>query len=137
MERNYITVTLCEPKITIHDRMDLFFKLHQHFGNFKPYNSFRVLSDKIASVYFIRKIYLYFSIGNGRQHREPALCQYCIGTLSGCTKKVGLYTDSWPKFCGHRTSKYVATLPCNLSLIACFADSSVSQGIVCKVQWDF
>jgi len=26
--------------------------------------------------------------------------------------------------------KYVATLPCNLSLIACFADSNVSQGSV-------
>jgi len=37
-------------------------------------NSFRVLFDKIASVYFIWKIYLYFSIGNG-QPREPALCQ--------------------------------------------------------------
>ena len=37
-------------------------------------NSFRVVFDKIASVYFIWKIYLYFSIGNG-QPREPALCQ--------------------------------------------------------------
>jgi len=33
-----------------------------------------VLFDKIASVYFIRKIYFYFSIGNG-QPREPALRQ--------------------------------------------------------------
>ena len=33
-----------------------------------------VLFDKIASVYFIWRIYLYFSIGNG-QPREPALCQ--------------------------------------------------------------
>ena len=40
------------------------------------HNSLRVLFDKIASVYFIWKIYLslYFSIGNG-QPREPALCQ--------------------------------------------------------------
>jgi len=38
------------------------------------HNSCRVLFDKIASVYFIRKIYLYFSIGNG-QPMEPALCQ--------------------------------------------------------------
>jgi len=44
------------------------------------HNSFRVLFDKIASVYFVysvyfmRKIYPYFSIGNGRP-REPALCQ--------------------------------------------------------------
>jgi len=26
--------------------------------------------------------------------------------------------------------KYVATLPCNLSLMACFADTNVSQGSV-------
>ena len=37
-------------------------------------HSFRVLFDKIASIYFIRKIYLYSSIGND-QPREPALCQ--------------------------------------------------------------
>ena len=37
-------------------------------------NSFRVVFDKIASVYFIWKIYLYSNIGNG-QHSEPALCQ--------------------------------------------------------------
>jgi len=30
------------------------------------HNSFRVLFHKIAYVYFIRKIYLYFSIGNGQ-----------------------------------------------------------------------
>jgi len=28
--------------------------------------------------------------------------------------------------------KYVATLPCNLSLIACFADINVSQGSVVR-----
>jgi len=38
------------------------------------HNRFRVLCDKIASAYFIWKIYLYFNIGNG-QPREPALCQ--------------------------------------------------------------
>ena len=38
------------------------------------HNSFRVLFDKIVSVYFIWKIYLYFSIENG-QPRKPALCQ--------------------------------------------------------------
>jgi len=38
------------------------------------HNSFRVPFDKIAFVYFIWKIYLYFSIGNG-EPREPALCQ--------------------------------------------------------------
>jgi len=39
------------------------------------HNSFRVLFDKVASVYFVWKVYLYFSIGNGRQPRKPALCQ--------------------------------------------------------------
>ena len=40
------------------------------------HNSFRVLFDKIAYVYFIRKKYFYldFSTGNG-QPGEPALCQ--------------------------------------------------------------
>ena len=37
-------------------------------------NCFRVLFDKIASIYFIRKIYLRFINGND-QPREPALCQ--------------------------------------------------------------
>ena len=38
------------------------------------HNSFRVLFDKIDSVYFISKIYLYFNVGKG-QPSEPALCQ--------------------------------------------------------------
>jgi len=38
-------------------------------------NGFRVLFEKkTASVYFVSKMCLYFSIGNG-QPREPALCQ--------------------------------------------------------------
>ena len=39
-------------------------------------NSYRVLFDKIVSVYFIWNISLYFSTGNG-QPREPALCGPC------------------------------------------------------------
>ena len=38
------------------------------------HSSFRVLLDKIASVYFSSKMYLYFSNGTG-QPREPAVCQ--------------------------------------------------------------
>ena len=65
------------------------------------HNSFPVLFDKIASVYFIWKINWYFSIGSG-QTREPALCQlyrrtfvpYCMfhsraylkNCTSNCTK---------------------------------------------------
>ena len=44
------------------------------------HNSFRVLFDKIASVYFIGKVYFYFCNGNaspGNQH-----CANCIITLS-------------------------------------------------------
>ena len=34
--------------------------------------------------------------------------------------------------------KYVATLPCDLPLMACFADINVSQSNsnICKVRWD-
>ena len=39
------------------------------------HNSFQVHCDKTASIYFIREIYIYFSIGNG-QPIEPALCLY-------------------------------------------------------------
>ena len=39
-----------------------------------------MLFDKIASVYFIRKVYSYFSTGNG-QPREPALCQLYRHTI--------------------------------------------------------
>ena len=57
------------------------------------HNSFRVLFDKIASAYFIWKMYLYFSIGNG-QVREPALCQLYIGTLAfSVARNVAIDTD--------------------------------------------
>ena len=45
------------------------------------------LFDKIASVYFIGKIYLYFSIGNGKP-REPALCQLYRHTFVPDTKSL-------------------------------------------------
>ena len=48
--------------------------MYIHGNNETDKTSFPVLFDKIASVYFIRKIYLYFSVGNG-QPEEPALCQ--------------------------------------------------------------
>jgi len=42
------------------------------------HSSFRLLLDKIASVYFISKIHLYFETASpGYQH-----CANCIGTLS-------------------------------------------------------
>ena len=62
------------PKIIINNTMNLFFKSAINILVVSNHNSFRALFDKIASVYFIWKIYLYFSIGNC-QPRKPALCQ--------------------------------------------------------------
>jgi len=56
------------------------FKLQSAFFLISNHDSFRVLFDKIASVYFIRELHLCFSIGNG-QSREPALCQLYRHTL--------------------------------------------------------
>jgi len=49
------------------------------------HNSFRALFDKIASVgyFYLKKIYLYFSIENG-QPREPALCQLYRHSFIAC-----------------------------------------------------
>jgi len=60
------------PKIIINDTISLFFR--PAILVISNHNIFRVLFDKIATVYLIWKIYLYFSIGND-QPREPALCQ--------------------------------------------------------------
>jgi len=61
---------------------NFFLKLQSAFLVISNHNSFRVLFGKIASVYFIWKIYvgLYFSIGMaGPGNRN---CANCIGTLS-------------------------------------------------------
>ena len=61
------------PKIKINDNINLF--LTAISSLLISYdNSFRLLFDKIASEYFIWKIYLYFYAGNGHP-RERALCQ--------------------------------------------------------------
>jgi len=62
------------PKSMINSTINNFFNCNQRTLVISNRNSFRVLSDKIASVYFIWKICLYFCTGNG-QPREPALCQ--------------------------------------------------------------
>ena len=61
-------------KIVINDTMNLFYRTAISILLISNHNSQWVLFDKIASEYFIWKIYLYFSIGNG-QPREPALYQ--------------------------------------------------------------
>ena len=63
----------CVPKIILNNTTNLFLTAIT-ISVISNHNSFRVLFDEIACVYFIWKIYLYFSIGNG-QRREPALCQ--------------------------------------------------------------
>jgi len=56
------------------------------------HNSFRVLFDKLLSyILFEKKIYLYFSIGNG-QPRDPALCD-CIGTLLSPYRHLRFFCD--------------------------------------------
>jgi len=64
--------------------INLFLNCNQHYG-FSNHNSFRVLFDrpKLASVHFIWKICLYYSIRNG-QPREPALCQLYRHTFVSC-----------------------------------------------------
>ena len=62
------------PKIVTNDTINLFLKTAISILLISNRNSFRVSFGKIASVYFILKMYLYFSNGNG-QPREPALCQ--------------------------------------------------------------
>jgi len=75
------------PNIILNNTINLFFfNRNQHFA-ISNRKSLRVLFDKIASVHFIRKIYLYSSTGNG-QPREPALCQLYRRTLvpyRGCS----------------------------------------------------
>jgi len=58
---------------------------------FSNHNSFGVLFDEIASVYYIWKIYLHFSIGNG-QPMEPALCQLNRRTF---VPYVQVWRSSW------------------------------------------
>ena len=62
------------PKIIMDNAINLSYKTAVSILVISNHNSFRVPFDKIVSVYFIWKIYLYFMIGNG-QPREPALCQ--------------------------------------------------------------
>ena len=78
-------------KIIINDTKTICFKTAISILLISNDNSFRVLFDKIASVYFIWKIYLYFSIGNG-QPREPALCQLYRHTFVPYTRLHDYYS---------------------------------------------
>ena len=62
------------PKIIVNNTINLLSLTAISILGISNHNSFRVLFDKNASVYFILKIYLYFSVGNGHP-REPAPCQ--------------------------------------------------------------
>ena len=98
--RRYQLGPLCQPetgneivpKITINNTINylLLFKTAISISAISSRNSFRVLFDKIASAYFIWKIHLYFSIGNG-QRTEPALCQLYRRT----------FVPVWPRRAAH------------------------------------
>jgi len=62
----------------MNDIIHFLFKTASSILVISNHNGFPVLFDKIASVYFICKIYLYFSVGMAR----PANCANCIGALS-------------------------------------------------------
>jgi len=65
------------PKIITNNTINLFIKTAITISILviSDRNNFRLLFDKIASVYlYLKKTYLHFSSGNG-QPREPALCQ--------------------------------------------------------------
>jgi len=66
------------PKIIINDTINLFFKLQSAFCQFQTV-SFRVLFDKISSVYLKKYIFILVleMASSGNQH-----CANCIGTLS-------------------------------------------------------
>ena len=80
-----------------------------------------MLFGEIASVYFIWKIYLYLSIGNG-QTRKPALCQLyrhifapyrCVEDLQGAAQKVSTtdFGQYFPKLtCWRNTCLWSARL---------------------------
>jgi len=72
------------PEIIINNRVNLFRQTSIRILVISSHYSFRVLFDKIASVYFIWKIYSYFSVGNG-QPSEPALCQLYRHTFVPCS----------------------------------------------------
>jgi len=69
-------------------------------------------------------------------HHDLHACEYMQGgpTKAGPQTHGHTYVKSKPFLISlltiPRHVKYVATLPCNLSLMACFTDSNVSQGSV-------
>jgi len=67
-------------KITINNTLNLFFLTATSIFVTSNHKSFRVLFNKIASVYFIRQIIHILALemaSPGNQH-----CAYCIGTVS-------------------------------------------------------
>ena len=70
----YVPIKNNPFNIIINNTINLVFKTAISILVISNHNSFRVLFGKMASVYFIWKIYLYFSVGKC-QPREPALCQ--------------------------------------------------------------
>jgi len=81
------------------------------------HNSFRVLFDRIDSLYISWKIHLYFSIGNG-QPREPALCQLYRRTFVLCPKVRGYQPEINIVYTGDNASCLMMSVLTSWTLIA-------------------
>ena len=70
------------PKIILNEKINLLSKTAISILVISNYNSFQVQFDKIASIYFMQKIYIYlhFRTGNGQPGNQH--CANCISALS-------------------------------------------------------
>jgi len=84
------------------------------------HNSFWLLFDKIAFVYFIWKIYLYFSIENG-QPRELAQCQLYRRTFVPIRRKHYISLTVSPA-AFRRRSQFMARVPARVECKAVAVD---------------
>jgi len=101
------------------------------------HNSFRVLFDKIASVYFIWKKYLYFSTGNG-QPREPGLCQLYRHTFVPFIGPIveGMILQLTMFVCIYiQTSHRLGIQNCSKGMLLMFLACSCSSGCVLCCQF--
>ena len=89
-------------------------------------NSFRLLFDKIASVYFTRKINSNASIGNG-QPREPARCQLQRRTFAPIVECRLFLSAAWANVVGS-TSRLNSL--CSASHVGCQRDAA--RGVCCS-----
>jgi len=89
------------------------------------HNSFRILLDEIVFVYFIWKMYLHFSIGNG-QLREPALCQLYRHTFVPCACLCGVSADGHHLYHSGitRNARFITSLLAHYAMDRFIADNA-------------